>query len=79
MSLEWYTVKKNSEELNQMRLLLIGLGGSAISCFNQLPEDEDWVKAFFLNYKPEITVIQADRKFNYGEGIGMGWLDGGIS
>lgn len=56
-----------------MRLLLIGVGNSARSCFNRLPDHKDWVKAAFLNNTS--APIHADRIFIYGE-KNLGRLDG---
>lgn len=59
-----------------MRLLLIGVGSGASSCFNRLPDCNDWVKVLFLNNNSESVLIRADHKFNYRERISTG-LDGG--
>lgn len=61
-----------------MRLLLIGLGSGARSCFNRIPDCNDWVKILFLNNNSESVLIRADRKFNYRKGISAG-LDGGAT
>ncbi|WP_410514044.1 hypothetical protein PaeBR_06420 [Paenibacillus sp. BR2-3] len=62
-----------------MRLLLIGVGSSARSCFNRLPDSNDWVKVFFLNNDSGLNSVRANHKFNYREKSSFEGLDGGTT
>ncbi|WP_375104755.1 hypothetical protein [Paenibacillus sp. RS8] len=54
-------------------------GSGARSCFDQLPNSKDWVKAFFMNNDSVSASVCVDRRFNYTEKSSLGDLDGGTT